>query len=283
MIFGYPFGIDEFCRRIKYSVTRYLVDAPCSPRNLIKYDIFVVTACHAIRHPHPIGVARVQDVAGVLLFPADDFRHSTHLHDAKRRPKFIEPVIHSLDFVLRATSVIAIRPEVPFEVGIGRDRDPAFAGGDGLCRVERKDAGVAKCARLHAVPFGSDGMGTILDQRDSIGPAIFGDTMNIERDVPADVHDVCERRLVPLCFLDEVRVRATQVFAIAVVEFDPCSGAQRDRGVARKVFEGQRMVLPATWKKSRMAAAAPAQLSNPIADSSFQAFQVASNSSSSSP
>src|SRR3546814_19963510 len=46
-----------------------------------------------------------------------------------------------------------------------------------------------------------------------------------------------------------------------------------DRGVARNVLEVHRTVLPATWKKSRMAAAAPAQLSNPIAGSSFHAFQ----------
>src|SRR3546814_8136261 len=84
--------------------------------------------------------------------------------------------------------------------------------------------GVQTCA----LPIcGSDRMGAILDERDLIGPAIFGDTVNIECDVPADVYDVSERRLMPLSLLDEVRVRTAQVFAIAVVEFDTCPGTQR--------------------------------------------------------
>src|SRR3546814_2368048 len=81
-------------------------------------------------------------------------------------------------------------------------------------------------------------MGAILDERDLIGPAIFGDTVNIECDVPADVYDVSERRLMPLSLLDEVRVRTAQVFAIAVVEFDTCPGTQR-RSRGRKKCVGR--------------------------------------------
>src|SRR3546814_6143830 len=81
-------------------------------------------------------------------------------------------------------------------------------------------------------------MGAILDGRDLIGPAIFGDTVNIECDVPADVYDVSERRLMPLSLLDEVRVRTAQVFAIAVVEFDTCPGTQR-RSRGRKKCVGR--------------------------------------------
>src|SRR3546814_5012428 len=108
-----------------------------------------------------------------------------------------------------------------------------------LRRIEREDAGTPEGARLNAVPLGSDRMGAILDERDLIGPAIFGDTVNIECDVPADVYDVSERRLMPLSLLDEVRVRTAQVFAIAVVEFDTCPGTQR-RSRGRKQCVGRR-------------------------------------------
>src|SRR3546814_8413726 len=85
---------------------------------------------------------------------------------------------------------------MPLEIVIGFDRDASCSGRDCLRRIEREDAGIPECARLHAVPLGSDRMGAILDERDLIGPAIFGDTVNIECDVPADVYDVSERRLM---------------------------------------------------------------------------------------
>src|SRR3546814_8719240 len=112
--------------------------------------------------------------------------------------KFIEPVVHSLNFISRTAPVIAEGSHVPLEIGIGCDRDAAFSGRDGLRRIEREDAGIHECARLHAVPLGSDRMGAILDERDLIGPAIFGDTVNIECAVPADVYEVRERRLMLL-------------------------------------------------------------------------------------
>src|SRR3546814_15832806 len=105
---------------------------------------------------------------------------------------------------------------MPLEIVIGFDRDASCSGRDCLRRIEREDAGIPECARLHAVPLGSDRMGAILDERDLIGPAIFGDTVNIECDVPADVYDVSERRLMQLSLLAEVRVRSAQAFAIEI-------------------------------------------------------------------
>src|SRR3546814_8514462 len=73
-------------------------------------------------------IAQVQDLARVSLFPADDFGHPAHLHDTECGPKFIEPVVHSLNFISRTAPVIAEGSHVPLEIGIGCDRDAAFSG-----------------------------------------------------------------------------------------------------------------------------------------------------------
>src|SRR3546814_7407602 len=75
-------------------------------------------------------IAQVQDLALVSLFPADDFGHPAHLHDTECGPKFIEPVVHSLNFISRTAPVIAEGSHVPLEIGIGCDRDAAFSGRD---------------------------------------------------------------------------------------------------------------------------------------------------------
>src|SRR3546814_861487 len=180
MIISSPFSVRKTDRRIKYFMAWQLIYPTRCLWYLVKYDILIVSAFHTIGHLHAIWIAQVQDLARVSLFPADDFGHPAHLHDTECGPKFIEPVVHSLNFISRTAPVIAEGSHVPLEIGIGCDRDAAFSGRDGLRRIEREDAGIPECARLHAVPLGSDRMGAILYERDLIAPAIFGDTVTIE-------------------------------------------------------------------------------------------------------
>src|SRR3546814_16870975 len=99
MIISSPFSVRKTDRRIKYFMAWQLIYPTRCLWYLVKYDILIVSAFHTIGHLHAIWIAQVQDLARVSLFPADDFGHPAHLHDTECGPKFIEPVVHSLNFI----------------------------------------------------------------------------------------------------------------------------------------------------------------------------------------
>src|SRR5262249_61060817 len=92
------------------------------------------------------------------------------------------------DVVVRL-AVVAEPLRVLEQALVPRHEHPAFAGGDGLGRVERVRARVAPAPRPASVPARPVGVGAVLEQEDPLAAPVLAEALELERDVAADVDD----------------------------------------------------------------------------------------------
>ena len=203
---------------------------------------------------------RVEVLARVLVLPGDDLLHPLGLDQGQGRGELVHPEVEAVDLVVEL-AVVAELLGVGDELIIAGDEDATLAGGDGLGRVERVDAGVAVGAGAGPVPVGAVGVGAVLEQEDPVVAAIGGDPLRVEGDVAADVDQDRGPRLVLLGLALEVLERHAEVLAVAVDELDRGAGA--DRGQGRR-HEGvgrdeHRLALDAGVLERGQGAAGPAR------------------------
>ena len=123
-------------------------------------------------------------------------------------------------------AVVAKRARELEQLGVAGDEHAALAGRDRLRRVERVDPGVAERARAAAVPDGAVRVRAVLDQDDAALAAERGDRLEVERDVPADVHEDHRRGVVLVDQPLELGERQAEVVAAAVDEDRRRAGAE---------------------------------------------------------
>ena len=165
-------------------------------------------------------------LAGVLVLPGDDLLHPLGLDQGQGGGELAHAEVEAVDLVLELAVVAELGGELD-QLLVAGDEHAALAGGDGLGRVERVDAGVAEAAGPAAVPVGAVGVGAVLEQEDPVVAAVGGDPLGVEGDVAADVDEDRGARLVPLGLALEVLEGHAEVLAVAVDELDLGAGADR--------------------------------------------------------
>ena len=153
---------------------------------------------------------------------------------------------------------------------VAGDEHAALAGGDGLGRVERVDAGVAEAAGPVAVPVGAVGVGAVLEQEDPVVATVGGDPLGVEGDVAADVDEDRGARLVALGLAPRSPRRTCRGRSrLQSTNSTSAPAPIAASGVAMKVLDGQSTVSPRTPANSSAASAPPAQLERPRLGSPF--------------
>src|SRR3954454_8349152 len=104
------------------------------------------------------------------------------------------------------------------------DEHATLARRDRLGGVEGIRARVPPGAGAAPVAGGAMRVGAVLEQEDSLGPAVLRDPLDVEGDVATDVDEDRGPRAVPLGFEPEVLERHAEVLAVAVDEYGLAAG-----------------------------------------------------------